>query len=81
MEFTVRNAESTGGWVAELMNAGFRVQWRPVAFGQTRYTVKTDADFIQFDQAPTRGRKVRFDAPSDGQQRIIDALKAARVFA
>ncbi|WP_157130328.1 hypothetical protein [Burkholderia pseudomallei] len=77
----MRNAASTSGWAAEVIEAGFRVQWRPAAFGETRYTVKAGADFIQFDQAPTRGRKVRVAEPSEGQQRIIAALKAARVFA
>jgi hypothetical protein len=81
MEFTVLNAASTGGWIAEAAESGLRVQWRPVSFGQTRYTVKAGTDFIQFDQAPNRGRKVRFDAPTEGQRRIIAALKAARVFA
>ena len=81
MELTVRNEASTDGWVAELIEVGFRVQWRPVSFGQTRYIVKAGSEFIQFDQAPSRGRKVRFDAPTDEQKRIIDALKVARVFA
>jgi hypothetical protein len=81
MDFTVRNSDSTGGWVARMINSGFRVLSRPVRFGESKYIVKADREFIEFTQAPSRGRKVRFDAPTDSQQRIIDALISFGVFA
>jgi hypothetical protein len=81
MEFTVLNEGSTAGWVAKMIEKGFRVLWRPARFGETSYTVISGKDVIRFEQAPSRVRKVSFDGSSEGQQRIIDALKAIRVFA
>jgi hypothetical protein len=79
MEWTVRNEAATGGWVAEMIEAGFRVLSRPVNFGETRYIVKLGEDHVAFVQAPSRGRKFSISVSTAGQQKIIAALIAVRV--
>ncbi|MDK0996949.1 hypothetical protein ACO2TQ_40195 [Burkholderia sp. OKR4-1] len=63
-----------GGWMARLMEAGYKVSYRPGKFGDTEYLVKSSGAFVKFTTNSTRARTTVLAQASPEQQAIFEAI-------
>lgn len=68
------DAAAPGGWMARLMEAGYKVTYRPGRFGDAEYLVKFGGESVKFVTNSTRARSTVVAEATAGQQAILDAI-------
>lgn len=68
------DAAAPGGWMARLMESGFKVSYRPGRFGDTEYLVKSGSESVKVVTNSTKARSTFLAAATPGQQAIFEAI-------
>ncbi|WP_143281152.1 hypothetical protein [Burkholderia cenocepacia] len=62
------------GWMARLMEAGYKVSYRAGKFGDTKFLVKSGGAFVNFTTNSKRARTTVLEHASAEQQDIFEAI-------
>lgn len=77
IKIRMKPSDFSGGWVAKMMESGFKVTSGSLPFGRTAYIIKKNGEHIKVAQGMSTALSTVIEKPTPTQLEIIAALRSS----